>query len=189
MTDDKTSENTNEIDQADQSDEFTIEKEGEEPKDTIKRLREKLKETVAKKQEYLDGWQRAKANLVNNKKDVAEAKTEARKQAEIDVIEDILPVLDSFQMAQADTDVWESVDEQWKEGVKQIESQLEQVLETHGVEAIDPASGDAFDPQFHNSVDTVAEKGKEEDTIAEVQKRGFKKGEQVIRSANVVVYT
>lgn len=50
-----------------EADDVVIEEEGETVSDAVKKLRQKNKELTADKQEYLDGWQRAKAELVNYK--------------------------------------------------------------------------------------------------------------------------
>lgn len=75
----------------------------------VKKLREKLKTAVEEKQTYLDGWQRDKAEFMNARKRDEEAKQDFLKFAKLNVIEDILPVIDSFDMAMANKASWESV--------------------------------------------------------------------------------
>ena len=170
-------------------DDITLEKEGEQPKDTIKRLREKLREVVAQKQEYLDGWQRAKADAVNQKKEFSKERDRIGLRAKESLVQDILPVLDSFSMAMANEEVWQQVDEQWRAGVEQIHGQLVSALKSHGVEEIAPEAGYEFDPQLHSSVDTeTTDSEKEDSTIARVEKIGYKINDRIIRSADVVVY-
>lgn len=169
--------------------EFTLEREDEQPKDTIKRLREKLKECTAKKQEYLSGWQRAKADLVNSKKEFDRERERIKQRGKESVINDLLPALDSFAMAMADTDSWEAVDEEWRTGVEQIHSQLLTALEKNDVVQIKPDEGDDFDPQLHSSVDTESASSEEMDnTIARCEQTGYRLDDRVIRSAQVVVY-
>ncbi len=170
-------------------DDFTLEKEDEQPKDTIKRLRENLKECTAKKQEYLSGWQRAKADLVNAKKEFDRERERIKQRGKEAVINDLLPALDSFAMAMADTDTWESVDEEWRTGVEQIHNQLLTALEKNDVSQIKPGEGDDFDPQLHSSVDTEPASDKQEDnTIARCEQTGYRIDDRIIRSAQVVVY-
>lgn len=173
----------------DSEDDFVIEKEDEQPKDTIKRLREKLKECTAKKQEYLDGWQRAKADIVNTKKEFSKKRERLRARATEAVISDILPTLDSFEMAFADQEAWNQVDEQWRAGVEHIHTQLMNALKGQGLKVIKPKAGDEFDPQLHTSVATEpVETGGQDDTVASCEKTGYRLDDRVIRSANVVVY-
>jgi molecular chaperone GrpE len=170
-------------------DDFVLEKEGEQPKDTIKRLRDKLKECTAKKQEYLSGWQRAKADLVNAKKEFDRERKRIKQRGKEAVIDDLLPALDSFAMAMADTDTWESVDEEWRVGVEQIHNQLMTALEKNDVKQIKPDAGDEFDPQLHTSVDTKpADDQHEANTIASLEQTGYRIDDRIIRSAQVIVY-
>ncbi|MEX2514898.1 MAG: nucleotide exchange factor GrpE [Candidatus Paceibacterota bacterium] len=158
-------------------------------KDTVSRLREKLKQCVSEKQEYLDGWQRAKADMVNTRKEFARERERMKERTTEEVIASILPVLDSFEMAFADKDKWNEVEEQWRSGVEHIHTQLVNVLKSHGVESIIPGEGDAFSPQQHTSVDTMAAaSADQDDTVARCEKTGYRIGDRIIRSANVVVY-
>ncbi len=169
---------------------IVIEKEDEQPKDTIKRLRDKLKECVAKKREYLQGWQRAKADNVNTRKEFKREKDKIKTRAKESLLSEILPVLDSFEMAFADEETWQKADEQWRSGVEHIHSQLTDALTNNGLEKIAPEPGDDFDPQLHTSIDTAeAETEDQIDTIAGREQTGYRLEDRIIRSANVVVYT
>lgn len=172
----------------DDFEDIIFEEEDEQPHDTIKRLREQLKECVSQKQEYLDGWQRAKADMVNAKKEFAKNRERMRARTTEEVVAEILPVLDSFQMAFANEEKWNEVDPQWRSGVEHIHSQLANSLKSFGLEAITPESGDAFDPQLHTSVDTIETDNTDmDDTVATCEKTGYRIGDRIIRSANVVV--
>src|SRR3989344_1508768 len=69
------------------------------PKDIVKDLREKLKRAIEEKQEYLNGWQRAKADLINARKRDEEDKKNFAKYAKEGIVQDFIPVLESFDMA------------------------------------------------------------------------------------------
>jgi molecular chaperone GrpE len=168
---------------------IVIEDEDEQPKDTIKRLRDKLKECTAQKQEYLDGWQRAKADIVNNRKEFTKERERIQARTNEEVIASLLPVLDSFEMAFSDEKKWNDIDEQWRSGIEHIHSQLVNTIKSYGVESISPQQGDIFDPQRHTSVDTVStEKDDQDNTVARCEKTGYRMNDRIIRSANVVVY-
>ena len=64
------------------------------PQERIKILREKLRDCTNEKQEYLDGWQRLKADFVNFKKRTEEEKTDFLKFSREGIIADLLPVLE-----------------------------------------------------------------------------------------------
>jgi molecular chaperone GrpE len=93
-------------------------------KDAVKDLREKLKKAIAEKQEYMDGWQRSKAEFINARKRDEESRKEIIKFANEGLLMDIVPVLDSFTMAFSNKEAWEKVDQNWRIGVEHIYSQL-----------------------------------------------------------------
>lgn len=154
----------------------------------VKKLREKLKTAVEEKQTYLDGWQRDKAEFMNIRKRDEEAKQDFLKFAKLNVIEDILPVIDSFDMAMTNKESWESVSVEWRAGMEGIYNQFIGILTKQGVTAFD-AKGDVFDPNLHQSVSMVATEDTSQDhTVAEVLQKGYMLNGKVIRPAMVQVY-
>lgn len=154
----------------------------------MKKLRERLKTAVEEKQAYLDGWQRDKAEFMNARKRDEEAKQEFLKFAKLNVFEDILPVLDSFDMAMANKASWDALPAEWRKGVEGIYNQLLGVLVKQGVSAFG-ARGDAFDPNLHQSVSMVPTDDKSKDhTVAEVLQKGYMLSGKVIRAAMVQVF-
>jgi molecular chaperone GrpE len=151
----------------------------------IKKLREKLKKTTEEKQEYLAGWQRAKADLINSKRDFDEQKKDFVKFAKGDLIVQIIPVLDSFDMAFKNTD---GVPEQWLKGVEYIYNQFVSVLEENGVKQINPKSGEDFDINKHNSVEVEKVENKNDSgKIFSVIQKGYSLNDKVLREAKVKV--
>lgn len=112
--------------------------------ETIKKLREKLKKCEADKQEFLTGWQRAKADLINARKRDDEDRREFMKFANERLVESLVPVMESFDLAMANKETWEKVDKNWRIGVEYIYSQLKKVLSEAGLEEVNPL-GSAFD--------------------------------------------
>ncbi len=110
----------------------------------VKKLKEKLKKAEAEKQEYLTGWQRAKADLVNARKRDEADKQEFMKYANERLIEGIIPVLESFDMAIGNKESWEKVDKNWRVGVEYIYFQLKKVLADSGLIEVNPL-GETFD--------------------------------------------
>jgi molecular chaperone GrpE len=104
-----------------------------------------------------------------------------------EVIEDFLPLADSFEMAMSDQEAWEAVPENWRKGVEYIYNQLESILAAHGVIVIDPL-GLIFDPQDHESVGIIeTDQAGEDNFILEVKKKGYKLGQRLIRPAQVKI--
>lgn len=154
----------------------------------VKKLREKLKLAIEEKQTYLDGWQRDKAEFINIRKRDDEARNEFLKFAKQGTIEEILPVLDSFDIAMANKASWDTVSAEWRAGMEGIYNQLLGILTKNGVVAFG-VKGDSFDPNLHQSVSMVATEDKAQDhTVAEVLQKGYMLAGRVIRPAMVQVF-
>src|SRR3990167_10954342 len=72
---------------------------GADPQAKLAKAKEELKRVEAERREYLDGWQRAKADLANYKRDEGKRFEEFAKFANADLIADIVQALDSFDLA------------------------------------------------------------------------------------------
>ncbi|MCW9054753.1 MAG: nucleotide exchange factor GrpE [Candidatus Pacebacteria bacterium] len=168
-------------------DDVVLEEEGLGVLDKLKKVQKKLKECEKERAEYLDGWQRARADLVNREKEAVVVRTELTSRAQEEVFEQLFPILDSFDMAFANKDVWESVDKNWRVGVEHIYSQALQVLKDAGISVIDNA-GEVNDPAIHEAVKTqeVAEE-KDDGRVLAVLQKGYRKGERVLRPAKVII--
>src|ERR1700744_4572343 len=94
----------------------------------VKDLKEKIKVLEKEKQEYLDGWQRSRADYANLQKNTDEDRKRMRGMVEENFIEDLIPVVDSFAMAMSNKEAWEKVDPTWRTGVEYISQQLMTVL-------------------------------------------------------------
>lgn len=126
---------------SDLDDSVVAEESGQE---SIKKLREKLKACEAEKMEYLTGWQRAKADLINARKRDEEERKDFIKFANERLIDGLIPVLDSFEMAMGNKEAWEKADKNWRIGVEYILAQLKKTLADAGLTEIDP-TGKKFD--------------------------------------------
>ncbi len=158
------------------------------PAEALKRLRAKLKTAVEEKQAYLNGWQRDKAEFVNARRRDEESKADFLKFAKQAVIEDLLPVFDSFDTAMSNKASWESVSEEWRKGIEGIYGQLSGILAKQGVTGFG-AIGDAFDPNLHQSISVVSTDDKsKEGAVAEVLQKGYMLSGKVIRPAMVRVF-
>ncbi|MBU3668543.1 MAG: nucleotide exchange factor GrpE [Candidatus Taylorbacteria bacterium] len=154
----------------------------------VKSLREKLKKAVEEKQEYLTGWQKDKAEFINARRRDEESKQEFLKFANQGVIEELLPVMDSFDMAMANKTAWESVSKEWRSGMEGVYTQLVGVLQKHGATGFG-AVGDKFDPNLHHSIGlTETPDASFDDTVSEVMQKGYTVHGKVIRPALVKVF-
>jgi molecular chaperone GrpE len=170
--------------------EETAEGEGEAlSKDKIKKLREDLKTAVTEKADYLASWQKERADFINYKKGEDDRKKQTLNYAREQFVEELLPVLDAYDMMSANKEAWAKVDKAWSMGVEYIHSQLLKVLSENGVDEIAPNEGDSLDALLHEGVDMIpTDDESKEHTIASVMQKGYKNGDRIIRPARVKVY-
>ena len=147
----------------------------------VKKIEEKLKKCQELKEEYLNGWQRAKADLINARKDDERRNQEFFKFANASLVAEILPVLDSFDLAFQR----EEGDAKFSKGIFLIKIQLEGILKKYGLEVI-KSVGEKADLQFYEIVGEV-ETEKEEGIIIEELQRGYLLYGRVLRPAKVKV--
>lgn len=147
-----------------------------------------INEWQVKAEEYLAGWQRAKADLENYRKRSDEEKQAFVKYAHADLILQILPVLDNFKRAaeHSPTDTNESNWPNWANGIKAIEKQLEQVLIANGIVEVPIKIGDAFDPNTEEAL-LQEESDQPADTVTGVLEPGYTLNGRLIRPAKVRV--
>ncbi|HEY0908014.1 MAG TPA: nucleotide exchange factor GrpE [Candidatus Paceibacterota bacterium] len=146
-----------------------------------------LEKVTAERDEYLQGWQRAKADFANAKKQHEAALKDYRTMANEGLIEEILPVLQSFEMAFGNKASWEKVDKNWRAGVEYIYTQLKTVVEQNGLQPVSPL-GQKFDPAQHEAVRfEVTEDAAKVGTVSEVIEKGYMLGGKLIKPAKVVV--
>jgi len=155
--------------------------------DAIKKLREKLKKSETERQEYLTGWQRAKADLINARKRDEQDHKEFMKYANERLIDGLIPVLDSFELAMGNKEAWEKADKNWRVGVESIASQLRKALSDVGLEEINPI-GQKFDPMRDEaaSYEPVDSEDKNHMIIGVMQK-GYNLNGRPMRPAKVRV--
>jgi len=150
----------------------------------VKKLRAKLKKCEQEKKEYLDGWQRLKADTLNAQKTQGKNAELMKNRVAQNFVHELLPALDSFDIA-TQGDSWENVDTVWRQGIEYVHTQLLTGLLNSGIESYGVA-GELFDPNLHEAAAHVD--GGESNTIAKVERRGYKMGDTVIRAAQVTVY-
>jgi len=153
----------------------------------IKKLRDELKTVKKERDEYLAGWQRAKADFINARKEEERFRSEFAKSANKELILDVLTTLDNFDMAFSNKESWEKVDKTWRTGVEYIYSQLLNTLEQNGLKQLNPI-GETFDPNIHTSVESVPVEREEDDhKILDTVQKGYTLSGVLIRSPKVKV--
>ena len=141
----------------------------------IKKLREKLQKAIEEKQEYLDGWQRAKADFANFKRQEVLINADKEERLKAQFVETLLPMLDVLELAIKHDKTDDS-------SLKMLERKFLESLKAYGVEKFG-AVGDAFDPHSHEA---LAEQGKEH-KVTSLERSGYKIGNIIIRPAQVII--
>jgi len=146
-----------------------------------------LEKVITERDEYLAGWQRAKADAINAKKRAEEDMRSFRSMANQGLIEELLPVLQSFELAFANREAWEKADKNWRIGVEYIYTQLKGVLEQNGVTEVNPI-GQVFDPQRDEATshESVTDE-KQDHVILRVVEKGYSLAGRQIKPPKVVV--
>ncbi len=151
--------------------------------------RNELEALKAKAAEYLEGWQRARADFANYKRRVEKEQGETYQNAAARVISRFLDVHDDFDRAikekPADTSDAEAL-ARWAAGMDLIQRKLHNLLEAEGVERVE-AEGQTFDPQRHEAVTQEESESHEPGQIIGVVRQGYKLGDRIIRPAMVRV--
>ncbi|MBI4094368.1 MAG: nucleotide exchange factor GrpE [Candidatus Liptonbacteria bacterium] len=142
----------------------------------------KLGECEKKRDEYLAGWQRAKADFINYKREELARLQDMAKYAVAELVEELICVLDSFDLGIAALEKQGPVEK----GVYMIRVQLEDVLKKRGLERIAVKRGDRFDPSI---AEVVGETDSElpEGTVVEEIEPGYRLYDKIIRPARVKV--
>jgi molecular chaperone GrpE len=157
----------------------------EELKKEIEELKKKLEETEKLKNEYLAGWQRARADLINYKKEEMERVGSFIKIAQEGLIFEFLAILDNFDIAEKKIPKELKENENVK-GLLQIKQQILDFLKKKGVEEI-KSVGEKFNPAYHEVVGEVDTDEFETGTIVEEVQKGYKINGRVLRPAKVKV--
>jgi molecular chaperone GrpE len=133
--------------------------------------------------DLLDTTRRLQADFENYRKRVLREQTALVERATEGLLEQLLPVLDSFELAVTNLD-GSDVDEKVRKGIELVFAELTAVLERAGLEKID-ALGAPFDPNEHEAV--MQDDGDGEPHVGGVLRTGWKLKGRVLRPAMVKV--
>jgi molecular chaperone GrpE len=159
---------------------------------------------LAERDEYLDSLRRLQAEFENYKKRVIKQQADQVARAAVSLLEKILPVLDTLDLAIEHIGDPGSVDGR---ALEAVHSQLRDVLTKEGLERISPI-GERFDPNAHEAVGHVPAEppavvddedgagtpaaegdriGDGEPVVAQVMRAGYRWRGAVVRPAMVLV--
>lgn len=123
------------------------------------------------------------ADFDNFRKRKDKEMAEFRRQANAEMLRDLLPVVDNLERALA---VGSEDIGGIRAGVDLTLRQFKDVLSRHGVVEVDPL-GEMFDPSAHEAVSRLHTAEAEPNTVVQVLQKGYRLGERLLRAALVVV--
>ena len=146
---------------------------------------DELKERAAKADDYYDRLLRTTADFDNYKKRATREKQDAVKFANENVLQKLVPVLDTFDMAMTAAQNQGAVDS-LKTGIAMVHQQLKTALSDAGLEEVD-ATGKPFDPNLHEAVSQQETTAVPEGHVVQQMRKGYKLRDRLLRPASVVV--
>ena len=147
-------------------------------KEMCTELEEKDNLLKEKDERYL----RMYAEFENYKKRTEKEKQNTALYAKADVVEMLLPVIDSMENAIA----IETADENLKQGISLMFEQIRIFLEKNGVEEIGKI-GEEFNPELHEAISIQEVENANSGEIISVFRKGYKIKDRIIRHAMVIV--
>lgn len=143
-----------------------------------------------KLQECEDKYLRIHADFENIKRRMEKEKTVAISYAHEQFARDLLPIIDSLDMAlntceNDECDASDDLLDKVKEGIDLTIEQFKKTFEKHGIELVDIDEG--FNPNFHEAVMQLESDEKKSGEILEVFQKGYKIKDRVLRPAMVSI--
>lgn len=164
-------------------DELSLDDDSIPVEEKLELVRAALEASEAKAEEYLDGWQRAKAEFTNFRKRQERERELARFETVGRIAKRYLPIVDDLGRALNDPPT-EGDGAAWSEGIELIYRKLINILEAEGVTPIE-AEGEIFDPNLHEAVVQTESDEHESGQVIEVLQTGYKMGDRVLRPTMV----
>lgn len=137
---------------------------------------------LKERDEYLDGWQRSRAELANYKREESKRFDDMMKFANNTLVRELIMVIDNFELAIMSMERQGAVEK----GIYLIKAQLEDILKQNGLEKMTVAVGQEFDPSVHEAIVSVPSELVPGSIVEEIE-RGYYLQGKLIRPARVKV--
>jgi len=157
----------------------------EETSENLDALRQELEEARLKMSEYLDGWQRSRAEFSNYRKRIEREQAQTYQLAVGNVIKRYLDVADDLERALKNRPK-DGEGAVWANGVELIYQKLLSFMDSEGVKPME-VEGQPFDPTIHEAISSENSDQHESGQVIEVVQQGYKLGDRVLRPAIVRV--
>ena len=153
-----------------------------EKKKSGKKLQEELNAAIADAEESKRKWYAVTAEYENYRRRTQNQAAQRYADGRNDVVSSLFPIGDNLERALATC-----ADENTKQGLDMVLKAFKKVLEGEGVEEINPV-GEQFDAAYSEAIMAMpAQEGEESGIVKQVYVKGYKKGEKVLRYAQVIV--
>lgn len=147
-----------------------------------KKMQEELDAAKADAEESKRKWYAVTAEYENYRRRTQNQSAQRYQEGRNDVVASLFPIGDNLERA-----LLSCTDENTKQGLNMVLSAFKKVLEGEGVEEIDP-TGQPFDATYSEAIMAApAAEGEESGIVKQVYVKGYKKGEKVLRYAQVIV--
>lgn len=142
---------------------------------------------VEEEPDWKDRYLRSVAELDNVRKRARRDAAAGEVRGVTRLAKELLPAIDNLDRAIQHVGESSEAESQIVEGLRIVHRELHAALSQAGIEAYDP-TGEEFDPRFHEAMTTApADEGVLPGTVTIVYQVGYRRGDDVIRAAKVVV--
>ncbi len=152
------------------------------PKKKASKKQEELEKALAEAEESKRKWYAVTAEYENYRRRTQNMAAQRYQEGRNDVVASLFPVGDNLERA-----ILSCADEKTKEGLDMVLKAYKKVLDGEGVEEIDP-TGETFNADTMEAIMAMpAADGEESGIVKQVYLKGYKKGDKVLRYAQVIV--
>ena len=150
-----------------------------------KRIEAKLNEAYGKQDDLQNKYLRVHADLENLKKRAIKEREDAVQRTRSQLISDLLPIIDAFQMGLTEATKHEGASEivEW---FAMAMKQMHSTLDSYGLIVLEPEK-DEFDPKFHEAINYEVNNDLEEGTVVKTIRSGYRLGDKLLRPASVIL--
>ena len=167
--------------EAEQTDEQT----DEEKDESVDRLKSKLDDAYGKQDDLKSKYLRSVADLENLRKRSIRDREDAVQRTRSQIISDLLPAIDAFQLGFAEAKKHEQ-SSNFAEGFSMAMTMMETTLSEYGLKVIDP-TGEKFDAKLHEAIGYEESDDCEEGHVITTVRTGYRIGERLLRPASVIL--
>ena len=169
----------------DNNEDLSAESENADSKTSNQNLNKRVQETYSKNEDLQDKYVRVLADLENLKRRQIKERDEAVQRTRSQIMSDLLPSLDAFQMGMQEAEKDESTKNIFV-GISMAFKQMENVLGEYGLEIINP-DGSEFDPKFHEALSYQESDDVKEGFVLKTIRIGYRIKDKLLRPASVII--